>query len=173
MNKAYEEDVEKLNETMFQTGDALDAKASFVLVIITLLAAFSIEVLRGPDLSPYLKALQGLAVAAIVAGVAASICALWPMAFDVRPMPEAWEKSMQEFIAESATKLKIEPSQITAVQVLEEFNAARQRVALRRLAANREIVAKKAKRNNIAFYATTVAIVFETACLLMLLLANL
>src|SRR5215469_16513274 len=94
--EALEKDVEKLDEIHFGTGDALDAKASFVLVVLTLLAALSGQVVILHDLTRTIKTLQVLAILSIIVGVVMSILALWPRRFDIPPGHQVWNKFLTD-----------------------------------------------------------------------------
>jgi hypothetical protein len=173
ISKAIEDDVEKLDSIYLQTGDALDAKASFVLVIITLSAAFSGQILILKDLPSTIKVIQVLAVAAMVLGVAFSIAALWPADFKIPPKPEDWENFVITFEAEKEAELKTEHKELSNADVLQAFKASRRRVAANRIGANKEILERKSKFNNRAFYSTAATIAAQAATLVWLELSRL
>lgn len=156
--EALEQDAEKLDELYFGSGDALDAKASFVLVILTLLAAISGQVVVIHELTQTIETLQALAIVAIIVGVVMSILALWPRHFNILPGRQAWD----EFL----NGLKAEKKNITDEEQFNEFVDSRRRVTLARLATNKKIVEKKAKFNNVAFYATAAAILTQVLTLI-------
>lgn len=149
------EDVKRLDEVNFQLGDVLDVKASIILVVITLLGALSTSILLLPNLSATIKLVQVIAVVGIVLAVVFSIIALWPRDFKIPPTPESWVSHIN--------KLKEEHKDCTdaAALILQKFHEARMRVAMKRITSNKAIAEKKAKLNDLSFYATAGAILME------------
>lgn len=156
------EDVARLDEAIVDLGDALDVKASIVLVLATLLGAISGPILLLHDLPPWVKLAQAIAVAALGFTVLAALVALWPGDFSMPPKVEDWEA----FITESAADHKDDADGLALVET--ELRESRVRVAKRRIAANKRITDRKAQYNGFAFYTSGVAILMDVATLIWL-----
>jgi hypothetical protein len=162
--QALWEDADRLDDALFTLGDALDVKASIVLVLATFLGAVSASILAIPTLTlaPWVKFEQATAVAGLACAVVCCLVALWPSVFSLPPRIEDWES----FVTESAGDHKNQKDGLEAVHL--ELQAARLRVAKKRIAINKRFTDRKAKFNGYAFYATAIVILADGATLLWL-----
>jgi hypothetical protein len=156
------EDANALDDAVVKLGDALDVKASIVLVLATFLGAVSGPILILHDLAAWVKFAQATAVAALGCAVVACLIALWPAEFILPPTVEAWEA----FITEAADEQKDNPNGLDAV--LLDLYRSRLRKAKERIGINRRFTDRKSKYNSYAFYAVAIAILMDGATLVWL-----
>lgn len=156
------EEVRQLDEAIVDLGDALDVKASIVLVLATLLGAISGPTLALHDLPAWVKVAQAIAVAALGFTVICALVALWPSEFTLPPHVEAWEGN----ITEGAADYKDDPHGVE--QIASELRESRMRVAKRRIADNQRITKRKGLFNRFAFYTSAVAILMDVATMIWL-----
>lgn len=153
------EDASELDEAIVKLGDALDVKASIVLILVTLLGAISGPILVLAGLPQQVKIAQCVAVAALTLAVYFSLVVLWPSDFSMPPDTDSWEQFIWETGAEQ---------QNNAQAIATELRASRIRLAKKRIASNQKITVRKARFNQYAFYATAAAIVLDVATLIWL-----
>jgi hypothetical protein len=156
------EEVTRLDEAIVDLGDALDVKASIVLVLATLLGAISGPILALHDLPAWVKVAQAIAVAALGFTVICALAALWPSQFALPSHVEAWEG----YITESAADHKEDPDGLA--QIKTELRESRVRVVKRRIADNQRITKRKGLFNKFAFYTSAVAILMDVATMMWL-----
>src|ERR1700727_2916720 len=84
------EEITRLDDAIVDLGDALDVKASIVLVLATLLGAISGPILALHELPPWVKVAHAIAVAGLGFTVICALTALWPSEFTLPPHVEAW-----------------------------------------------------------------------------------
>ena len=140
------EEITRLDDAIVDLGDALDVKASIVLVLATLLGAISGPTLALHDLPAWVKVAQAIAVAALGFTVICALVALWPSEFTLPPHVEAWEGN----ITEGAADYKDDPHGVE--QIASELRESRMRVAKRRIADNQRITKRKGLFNSPAVF---------------------
>jgi len=153
--QALWEDTNHLDDLAYSLGDALDVKASIVLVLCTFLGAVSASILALPDLARWVKFVQATAVAGIACAVVFCMGTLWPWEFLAPPRIEDWES----FVTESAVDHKNQKDGLDAV--LLELQGARLRVAKKRIATNLKLTTRNGKYNQRAIFAIAVVILME------------
>ena len=156
------EEVTRLDDAIVDLGDALDVKASIVLVLATLLGAISGPILALHDLPDWVKVAQAIAVAALGFTVICALVVLWPSEFTLPPHVEAWEGN----ITEGAADYKDDPDGVE--RIASELRESRMRVAKRRIADNQRITDRKSMFNKFAFYTSAAAILMDVATMMWL-----
>jgi hypothetical protein len=162
IEQALWEDISHIDETIFSLADALDVKASILLVLTTFLGAVAASILVLPNLPAWVKLAQAVAVAALTLTVVCCLAALWPATFETPPSVEKW----RAFITEAAGELKDDPHGIS--EVLRKFHESRVKAGEKRIAANKRITTRKAAFNKAAFYFSALAILMDIVTLVWL-----
>lgn len=163
IQNAIADDARRLDEIFFQLGDVLDVKASIILVVITFLGALSGQVLVLKDLPLTIKLMQVIAVLLLTASLSVTICSLWPREFDAPPKPEEWLDYLEQL-----TKHFEDEQTDSSDLILEEFEKAKARRTLERIAKNRGITNTKSDFNTWAFRGMLIAAGVQSLTLLWL-----
>ena len=160
------ENASQLDEAVVKLGDALDVKASIVLILATMLGTISgpALIMRG-ELPPWLKGVQAAAVLALAFAVIFALMVLWPVEFKLPPGIEGWENFLRETAEEH--KDDIAPDAEHMVEnVRAELRRSRLAAAKKRVAVNLRYALRKSKYNRYAYYASGLAILLDAATLM-------
>ncbi len=161
------EEAKRLDEITYQAGDVLDVKASIVLLVITFLGTLSGQIISVPDLSPTIKVIQVVAVAALCSSGLLTLCALWPRDFGIPRDPKkltTYVNSLFEYFGD-----KPNPEEL----VLQQYEVVRNQSVVDRISTNTYFARSKARLNKLAFYAVAVSLLAELISLLWLALWHL
>jgi len=159
---AVYEDAKRLDEINYGVGDALDVKASILLLVITFLGTLSGQILGLTILPRAMKVVQLIAVLGICTSGVLTLLALWPRRFSIAPAPE----EMLNYAEELAVYFEGEPNQEELL--LERFRRDRRELTSERISKNNQIAATKTRFNELGFYAITVSAAAELITLLWL-----
>lgn len=87
------------DELTFHDGDALDVKASIVLVVVTFLAAQSADLLSKGSLTPLESTAQIIAVMSLALAGISLWFQLWPREYEIEPAEKLfqWRDELRDF----------------------------------------------------------------------------
>ena len=159
---AVAEEARRKEDFYWRAGEALDLKASIILLVVTFLGTLSGQLLSLSDLPVPLRVVQLVAVLAVCASGILTLCGLWPRTFATSGDPNEHLKYANELE-------KYYQGQPNAEDLVErDFEKARTDIVLSQIATNEPLATSKSRFNKLAFYPLAVAVLADLASLVWL-----